>query len=107
MSFCIAFTSQPGCDECGATPESASVAVPEEKTLASQSRSSGCVGQSPCEPKFSADFTKPLPKYICQYRFTVTRAVRGWSSCTSHRAKSRRVSAVPAGAGGGASADAL
>src|SRR5436190_15431999 len=46
--------------------------------VASQSRSSRCMGQSPCEPKSCTVLTNPVPKYICQKRFTVTRAVSGF-----------------------------
>ena len=58
ISFCIALTSQPV----------------RMNSVASQSSSSGCEGHSPCAPKSSTVFTMPVPKYICQKRFTVTRA---------------------------------
>ena len=35
-------------------------------SVASQSSNSGCDGGSPCDPKFSAVLTSPMPKYICQ-----------------------------------------
>src|SRR5438093_657640 len=74
MIFCSALTSQPV----------------RTNSVASQSNSSGCDGGSPCDPKSSADFTIPVPKYICQNRFTVTRAISGYDGSTSHRAKPRR-----------------
>ena len=46
-------------------------------SVASQSSSSGWLGKSPCRPKFSLVLTMPVPKSICQNRFTVTRAVSG------------------------------
>ena len=42
-------------------------------SAASQSSSSGCEGDSPCEPKSSTVLTRPMPKNICRKRFTVTR----------------------------------
>src|SRR6476619_3940601 len=74
MSFCIAFTSQPV----------------RTNSVASQSSNSGCDGGSPCDPKSSAVFTMPVPKYICQKRFTVTRATNGFDGSTSHRARPNR-----------------
>ena len=44
-------------------------------------------GFSPCTPKSSVVFTRPIPKKVCHSRFTVTRAVRGFSRAMSHRAK--------------------
>src|SRR5204862_4842403 len=60
-------------------------------STASQSSSSGCDGGSPCEPKSSAVFTRPVPKISCQKRFTVTRAVSGFEGSTSHRARPSRL----------------
>ncbi len=84
ISFCIAFTSQPR----------------STNSVASQSSSSGCDGHSPCEPKSSTVFTSPVPKYICQNRFTVTRAVSGFDGSTSQRANPSRLFGAPAGSGG-------
>ena len=72
--FCIAFTSQPL----------------SMNSTASQSSSSGCTGNSPCAPKSSTVLTMPKPKYDCQKRFTVTRAVSGLARSTSQRARPRR-----------------
>src|SRR5258705_1554879 len=55
---------------------------------ASQSSSSGCVGWEPANPKSLSLSTRPLPKYVCHIRFTVTRAVRGLDGSTSHLARS-------------------
>ena len=84
MSFCIAFTSQPV----------------RTNSVASQSSNSGCDGHSPCDPKSSVVFTIPVPKYICQKRFIVTRAVSGLAGSVSHLAKPRRLFGAPAGSGG-------
>ena len=46
---------------------------------ASQSSSSGCDGGSPCEPRSSSVFDRPMPKNCFQSRFIVTRAVSGFS----------------------------
>src|SRR6185369_7289517 len=43
---------------------------------ASQSSNSGCVGDSPSWPKLLDDRTRPRPKWCCQIRLTITRAVR-------------------------------
>ena len=59
---------------------------------ASQSSSSGWVGQAPCEPKSSSVVTSPWPKTSFQSRLTITRATSGLSRAASHRARSRRVS---------------
>ena len=41
-------------------------------------------------PKSSAFFTRPMPKTSCQKRFTVTRAVSGFSGETIHCARPSR-----------------
>ena len=84
ISFCIFFTSQP-------------VRI---NSVASQSSNSGWDGFSPCNPKSSVVFTKPVPKYCCQKRFTVTRAVKGWFGSTSHLARPSRFVGAPRGSGG-------
>ena len=48
-------------------------------SIASQSSNSGCVGRSPRKPKSLAVATMPLPKWCCQSRLTITRAVSGLS----------------------------
>ena len=48
-------------------------------SMASQSSSSGCDGGVPCVPKSFSVSTRPRPKYCCQTRFTITRAVSGFS----------------------------
>ena len=40
-----------------------------------------------------------MPKSSCQKRFTVTRAVSGFSGATSHRARPRRFLGAPGGSG--------
>src|SRR6266852_535558 len=57
---------------------------------ASQSSSSGWEGGSLCMPKSSGVLTMPCPKYVCQRRLTITRAVVGDFLSTSHLAKLRR-----------------
>ena len=46
---------------------------------ASQSSNSGFVGGVPLRPKSLAVSTMPRPKWNCQIRFTMTRAVNGFS----------------------------
>src|SRR5437867_13149010 len=81
MSFCIAFTSQPV----------------RTNSVASQSSRSGCDGASPCDPKSSVVFTIPVLKYICQKRFTVTRASSGFDGSTSHSANPNQFGGYAAG----------
>ena len=64
---------------------------PSRNSQASQSSSSGCVGQTPCEPKSSRVATSPCPKASFQSRFTNTRATSGFSGDVSQRARSSRV----------------
>ena len=64
---------------------------------ASQSSNSGCDGISQRVPKSSGVSTRPLPKYVCQTRFTNARAVVGDFRSTSHFAK---VSREPSASGG-------
>ncbi len=73
---------------------------PDTNSVASQSSSSGCIGRSPCDPKSSLVSTMPWPKICSQYRFTVTRAVSGFSSLTSQRARPRRFVGAFSGSGG-------
>ena len=47
-------------------------------STASQSSSCGCVGGSPILPKLSSVATMPRPKWWCQMRLTITRAVSGF-----------------------------
>src|SRR5437667_12129425 len=48
-------------------------------------------------PKSSGVLTMPWPKYVCQRRFTITRAVVGDFLSTSHFAKVRRDGAPNSG----------
>ena len=69
---------------------------------ASQSSSSGWVGGSPIVPKSLGVRTRPTPKWYCQTRLTITRAVSGLSRSVNHRAsvsRRREVLASPGGAG--------
>ena len=50
-------------------------------------------------PKSSAVRTMPVPKISCQRRFTVTRAVSGFSGETSHCASPRRFGGASSGIG--------
>ena len=68
-------------------------------SVASQSRSCGWVGGSPWVPKSSSVVTMPLPKSLAQRRFTVTRAVSGFSSEVIQRAKPSRLAGAPCGKG--------
>ena len=68
-------------------------------SMASQSSSSGCVGLSPWLPKSSLVCTSPRPNKASQKRFTVTRAVSGFSSLTSQRARPRRFAGASSGSG--------
>src|SRR5262249_31612941 len=60
-------------------------------STASQSSSSGCVGQAPCEPKSSSVLTRPWPKNSFHSPLTNTRAVSGLSAPGIHLARSSRV----------------
>ena len=71
-------------------------------STASQSSNSGFTGRSPCAPKSSAVFTSPVPKSSCQKRFTVTRAISGFSGAMSQRARPRRFFGASAGSAGSA-----
>ena len=66
-------------------------------STASQSSNSGWLGRSPCTPKSSVVFTSPMPKNICQERFTVTRAVSGCPGADNQRASPRRLVGASAG----------
>ena len=59
-------------------------------SVASQSRSSGCNGAGVCVPKSFAFETSHCPKWPCQIRLTITRAVRGFDRWVSHRASAVR-----------------
>src|SRR5665213_3265036 len=59
-------------------------------SLASQSRSSGCVGGSPWRPKSLGVRTRPAPKCHCQIRLTRTRATSGLSFDVSQFARIAR-----------------
>src|SRR5262245_26253670 len=83
MAFCISFTFHP-------------VRI---NSVANQSRRSGCDGTSPWEPKSSKVLTIPVPKYICQNRFTATLAVNGFEEPTNHRARQRRLFGKSLGTG--------
>ena len=43
----------------------------------------GMLGGSPRTPKFEGVATIPRPKWCCQIRLTITRAVSGWSGRVS------------------------
>ena len=60
-------------------------------SVASQSSSSGWLGNSPCVPKSSAVRTSPTPKTDCHKRFTVTRAGSGLAGSTNQRASPSRL----------------
>mgnify|MGYP001954745379 CR=1 FL=1 len=65
------------------------------KSTANQSINSGWVGKAPCTPKSWGVLTRPFPKSICQYRFTVTLAVNGLSSEKSHFDFEKNVWTIP------------
>src|SRR5262249_46961936 len=67
---------------------------------ASQSSNSGWVGGSPIVPKSLDVRTQPVPKWDCQRRLTLTRAVSGLSGRVNHRARVSRRSEVLASGGG-------
>ncbi|MFN8002419.1 MAG: hypothetical protein U0X75_15530 [Acidobacteriota bacterium] len=50
-------------------------------------------------PKSSGEDTRPCPKYCCQTRLTMTRAVSGFSLAASHCAKPSRLRGALAGNG--------
>ena len=54
-------------------------------------------------PKSFAVSTMPRPKWYCQMRFTITRAVSGCSGSVSHLASSVRGLGVSAGSSGASS----
>src|SRR5262245_29953789 len=84
MSLKRRFTSQPD----------------SRNSVANQSSSSGWVGGCPCEPKSSLVLTMPVPNISCQYRLTVTRAIKGFDGSTSQRANPNRFLGYEAGKGG-------
>src|SRR5262249_16874740 len=57
-------------------------------------------GGSPIVPKSLGVRTKPAPKWDCQTRLTITRAVSGLSGPVNHRARVSRRSEVLASGGG-------
>ena len=57
---------------------------------ASQSIRSWWTVPLPLEPKSLGVDTRPLPKWYCQMRLTITRAVRGFSRLAIHLASSCR-----------------
>ena len=57
----------------------------------------GVAGHSPWAPKSAAVATRPVPKNICQMRFTATRAVSGCSRIVIHWARPRRLAGAPVG----------
>src|SRR5215510_3619086 len=84
--------------DCGFAP-SPSLQVGFINSTASQSSNSRCDGASLCMPKSSGVATNPAPKYCCQTRLTIERAVVGELRSTSHFAKASRSGAAPAGKG--------
>ncbi len=69
-------------------------------SVASQLRSSRCVGYSLWTPRSSEVRTSPVPKKCCHMRFVWTRAVSGWLPETSHCAKPSRFRGASGGSGG-------
>src|SRR5438093_11147146 len=67
---------------------------------ASQSSNSGCVGGTPNLPKSFALATMPRPKWCCQIRLTITRAVTGLSFDAIQFARTERRPLLRAPAGG-------
>src|SRR5215212_3948606 len=61
---------------------------------ASQSSNCGCVGGSARVPKSLGVRTIPSPKWCCQLRFTITRAVSGLSRLAMSVAISRRAAVL-------------
>ena len=59
-------------------------------SCASQSSRRGWVGAAPFLPKSLGVSTMPRPKCQCQRRFTITRAVRGFSGLAIHFANASR-----------------
>ena len=71
-------------------------------STASQSSSSGCDGGSLCVPKSSLVATRPVPKYACQTRLTIARAVVGdFAVDQPLRERQAGSAARPAAAGAG------
>ena len=66
-------------------------------SAASQSSSSGCVGHSPCEPRSSSAFDKPVPKNWRHRRLTKTRAVSGFRGRDQPVGQIQAGGAAPAG----------
>src|SRR5438105_15764979 len=82
-----------------ADPKDESDVVGRMNSQASQSNNCGCEGSSTRVPKSSGVVTRPWPKYACQIRFTMTRAVVGLAGSTIHLARPRRLRGAPAGKG--------
>src|SRR5262249_50861893 len=57
----------------------------------------GCVGFEPIAPKLLGVATMPRPKWNCQIRLTIDRAVTGLSARASQRANSRRLPPIASG----------
>src|SRR5436190_1114345 len=75
---------------------------PRTNSPASQSSSSGWVGNVPNLPKSLDDATSPRPKWCCQRRLTSTRAVAGLSADAIQLARTvRRPLDFDPGGGGG------
>ena len=79
MSLCSCLTDQPSPDELPGK-------VVQQLAF---------VGGKPVFPKSSGVGTIPLPKWYCQTRLTITRAVSGWSGLVIHSASARRRPAGP------------
>ena len=63
---------------------------PRTNSVDNQSNKSGWVGLDPVLPKLAGVFTSPVPKWYCQMRLIITRAVSGWLGWVSHLASARR-----------------
>ena len=74
MSLCMRLSFQP----------------PATNSLASQLSRSGWVGFSPMKPKLFELRTMPRPKWCCQRRLAMTRAVIGLLPLATHSASTRR-----------------
>src|SRR5262245_29740696 len=92
-------------DEWGGVFDSSFILPPSSfatKLHASQSSSSGFVGRLPMRPKSLAVATRPSPKWCCQIRLTITRAVNGFCLSVIQRASQRRRPVVAGVGTGGA-----
>ena len=68
--------------------------------MASQSSSSGWLGHSPCEPKFSAVLTRPMPKELLPEAVDRDAGGERIAGSTIHCARPSRLIGAPLGSGG-------